>query len=291
MAYSAASCPSYAVGCQLNPITNAKYDGCCVSDSVFVFAQNYTLGLTYKTASPAWAKTSVSSAIGTQFTIHGLWADHCDGTYETTKWINQTAGIANGTNYDLIGCDATRADQNLLGTLSADCSTSYILDAVKPYWKGGDGDDNWLISHEWNKHGTCTGSFGASCYPTLKSAVVAFMDTTLQVYKQLDLATAFKNAGIVPSDTVTYTRAQFQDAHIKAFGAPGAFQCQGNTNGKGKGPQYLSEVWTYLQEVPNKKYVPFDADKVVGPGTTYNGCNATIPIIYAVTANPANTFI
>ncbi|KAJ3291378.1 ribonuclease T2-like [Rhizoclosmatium sp. JEL0117] len=284
------SCPSYAVGCQLNPVTNAKYDACCVSDSVFVFAQNYSIGLTYRTASPAWTKNSVAAAIGPKFTMHGLWADHCDGSYETTKWTNQALGLANGTNYDLFGCDASRAFQNAQQVIAADCNNAYLNTWIDTFWRAGDGDNNWLVAHEWSKHGTCTGSFGNACYPGQGpfAGFFDFLKVSLAVYQQLDIMAAFNNAGIFPSDVNTYTLAQLVAAHKTAFGAPGAMQCQGNT-GKGVGPQYLSEVWTYLQEVPNKRYVPFDAN-TIGPKVVYNSCNDSIPIIIPVTPSPLNKF-
>ncbi|KAI9328615.1 ribonuclease T2-like protein [Obelidium mucronatum] len=293
---SASVCPSYAIGCRNaenvpgpdkpDPIwvslgvlvNNATYDECCVSNNIFVFAQNYTVGLSYKSPNFGWTKNEVVASIGNRFTIHGLWADHCDGSYEGTKW-NADHTIKTSIDYDLVGCDVTHAFQNAADVILSNCNKAYLYDYMSANWVGGDGDNNWFWSHEWSKHGTCTGSFKDRCYDGSSKfqGFFDFLQVNIEVYTKLDMMDAFKKSGIVPSDSATYTLAGLNAAHKAAFGFEGGMQCVKN-NGK----QYLTEVWTYLTEAPGHKYNPVSPTIVPSP---YQSCNGSLPIVFALTAN------
>ncbi|KAJ3074991.1 ribonuclease T2-like [Podochytrium sp. JEL0797] len=279
MALSSANCPSFAVGCQPNPITAALYPECCVSNNIFVFAQNYTVGLSYKTPNFDWTHNAVVADIGPKFSMHGLWADNCDGSYNGTKWnTNHTAKV--GIDYDLIGCDASRATENAGDLIQGSCSYSYLYDWMNKNWRAGNGDNNWFWSHEWSKHGTCTGSFAASCFDgsIAHQDMFTFFQTSIEVFTKLDIMSAFTSQGIYPSDTTTYTLAQLNAAHKSAFGFTGGMQCVKNS-----GKQYLNEVWSYLTEAPGHKYIV--ADPSIAGANPYQACNGSLPIYFPLTAN------
>ncbi|KAI8622581.1 ribonuclease T2-like protein [Chytriomyces sp. MP71] len=269
----ASNCPSYAVGCQTNPFTGAAYDSCCVSNTgLLVFAQNYTTGLSYKVNS-TWTKNAVVAEIGNRFTVHGLWADNCDGSYNGTKYVN---GVKTGIDYDLIGCDASRAFENAADVIKANPTYQWLADWMNVNWRAGDGDNSWFWSHEWSKHGTCTSSFEPKCYGAdfkKNDDFFDFMTVSIQVYKSLDLLSAFKASGIVPSDSVAYKLSDLNAAHKAAFGFEGGMQCVVRS-----GNQYLNEVWTYMNEVPGHNF------QVIAPvAGAYQSCKNTTAIYIPVT--------
>ncbi|KAJ3231879.1 ribonuclease T2-like [Chytriomyces hyalinus] len=245
-------CPSYAVGCQADPFSGALYDSCCVSATgLFVFAQNFTTGLSY--GPNPWTRNQVVSEIGARFTLHGLWADNCDGTFNGTKYI-EPGHIKNTSlpDYDLYGCDKARSFENAAQVLATRPSKARLTKWMKTNWRAGDGDDSWFWSHEWSKHGTCTSSFNPSCYGKAFKKYddfFDFMEVSIEVFKGLDMLSAFKAASIVPSDTKQYNITQLNAAHKAAFGVEGGMQCV-----KRDGVQYLSEVWTYMNEVPGHNF-------------------------------------
>lgn len=65
------------------------------------------------------------------WTIHGLWPDNCDGTYQSN-------------------CDEARAYKNITEILKAEGRTE-LLDYMNTYWKDEDGDDESFWEHEWGK--------------------------------------------------------------------------------------------------------------------------------------------
>ncbi|KAJ3092606.1 ribonuclease T2-like [Physocladia obscura] len=270
-------CPSFAVGCQTNPLNGQKYDGCCVSqDGLFVFAQNYTTGLSYDGLNRNWTTNSVVAEIGPRFTIHGLWPDNCDGTYNSTTW-NANHTEKTSFDYDLYGCDATRAVQDaqsiLLSEAEGSCATAALLDFMQTNWRVGNRDDNWFWSHEWSKHGTCASSYDPQCLDTsdVYAGLVDFFGAAVAVFKHIDLLAAFGAAGIVPSDSTTYNLTALNNAHQTAFGFPGGMQCVSRN-----GSQYLSEVWSYLSETPNHNYIAASPDLVVAGA--YQSCKLALPI-------------
>lgn len=69
------------------------------------------------------------------WTIHGLWPDNCDGTYQEY-------------------CDDSREYSNITSILEAQNRTE-LLSYMKEYWpdyEGADEDESFW-EHEWNKHG------------------------------------------------------------------------------------------------------------------------------------------
>ncbi|EDN90644.1 hypothetical protein SS1G_00044 [Sclerotinia sclerotiorum 1980 UF-70] len=113
------------------------------------------------------------------WTIHGLWPDHCDGTYDSN-------------------CDSSRAYSSITNILSAAGQTSLL-----------------------------------SSYTT-GAEVVDFFNVAVDLFKILPTYTWLANAGIVPSNTKTYTSAQIQAALTAGFGYPATIQCSSSS---------LNAVW------------------------------------------------
>lgn len=155
------------------------------------------------------------------WTIHGLWPDNCDGTYEQN-------------------CDPSRAYTNITAILTAAGQTS-LLSYMNTYWKNDpdDGSDESLWEHEWEKHGTCISTLDTDCYTnyTPQEEVVDFFNKVVSLFKTLPSYTWLSNAGIVPSSTATYTSAQILAALKAPRGVTAVIQCA-NTN-------QLDEIWYF----------------------------------------------
>ncbi len=196
------------------------------------------------------------------FTLHGLWSDNCDGTYQQF-------------------CNKEMAIKNVTGILEKK-NEQKLLSEMERIWKNFNGDDHSLWLHEFNKHGTCMSTFDPGCYqekPTLSSSptetiekvqlneasssytdvldtvVVDFFHTAVNAFYKLPTFEFLKEEGIVPSKTKTYTYDQIDSALSKHFfGKKVHFSCNRF--------QALQEVWYYytiLGSVQFGKYHPIDA--------------------------------
>ncbi|KAF5312892.1 hypothetical protein D9619_002613 [Psilocybe cf. subviscida] len=135
------------------------------------------------------------------WTIHGLWPDRCDGTYDQN-------------------CDTSRAYTGL-GSLLANNDASDTLAVMNKYWVDLDGDNESFWEHEWSKHGTCMSTFKPSCLPSGASKgaeAVAYFQTTVRLFQSLPTYTWLANAGILPSSSSTWTLSQLTSA-LKAQSA------------------------------------------------------------------------
>lgn len=79
--------------------------------------------------------TSPPSGPTNSWTIHGLWPDNCDGTYEAN-------------------CDSSRAYTNITQILQSFGQTD-LLNYMNTYWTSNSGTNEAFWEHEWGKHGTC----------------------------------------------------------------------------------------------------------------------------------------
>lgn len=153
------------------------------------------------------------------WTIHGLWPDHCDGTYDAN-------------------CDDSRAYTNISAILQAAGDTD-TLSYMQTYWKDYQGNDESFWEHEWGKHGTCISTVNPTCYTDYQPTeeVPDFFDRTVALFKTLPSYTWLKDAGIVPSTSATYTASAIQAALSKNHGAQVYLGCQSGA---------LDEIWYYF---------------------------------------------
>ncbi|PYH76076.1 ribonuclease M [Aspergillus uvarum CBS 121591] len=128
------------------------------------------------------------------WTIHGLWPDNCDGSYQSN-------------------CDASRAYTNITEILEAQGRTE-LLEYMNTYWQSDDESNEEFWEHEWAKHGTCINTIDPSCYTdyTAQEEVGDFFDKTVSLFKTLDSYTALADAGITPSSSKTYKLSDIEDA-------------------------------------------------------------------------------
>lgn len=103
----------------------------------------------------------------TSWTIHGLWPNNCDGTYDED-------------------CDETRAYTNITQLLEAAGQTT-VLDYMQTYWVSDDESNEAFWDHEWETHGTCISTLEPSCYTdyTPGEEAVDFFTTVVSLFKTL----------------------------------------------------------------------------------------------------------
>ncbi|KAJ8084526.1 hypothetical protein PM082_003298 [Marasmius tenuissimus] len=146
------------------------------------------------------------------WTIHGLWPDNCDGSFEES-------------------CDPSRAYTDIPSLLTSQ-GASDTLSFIQEFWKNNNGDDEGLWEHEWAKHGTCMSTLRTSCLPSGSprgAEAVAYFQTVVKLFKSLPTYTWLASQGITPSSTATYTLSQLTSALTAASGGfKPALQCSGS---------------------------------------------------------------
>ncbi|KAI9330562.1 ribonuclease T2-like protein [Zopfochytrium polystomum] len=266
-------CPATAVGCQKNPLTGSLYDSCCVAvNGLLVFSQNWTAGQ-LNDANPAhatWYDPSVRSILPqNHWTIHGLWPDNCDGSYNSSE----------------LGCDPNRV-YNDLETRIKDLEDETLLSKMYKYWLSGNKDYNWFWSHEWTKHATCFSPIDPKCYGadyTTKVDIKDYFSISVKLMEHFNLYKIFADAGVVPSYTTTYYRANFSNALTAATGYRGGIQCVKDA----KSNYYVSEVYIYMYSLPDFDFEVVSPDVVNYTDSTgkinrdFQSCPDNVQIIYA----------
>ncbi|OJD11875.1 hypothetical protein AJ78_07445 [Emergomyces pasteurianus Ep9510] len=198
------SCPNPQLSCK---VEFKSQDTCCF---------HYPGGLLLQTQ--FW-DTDPPTGPEDSWTIHGLWPDHCDGSFDAF-------------------CDPSRSVHNLSSILEQS-GRSELLAYMKSHWKSFRGDDENLWEHEWNKHGTCISTLEPNCYPDYgdQQQVVTYFQKAVDLFLRLPSYDILSTAGISPSDTLTYTLDAIEDTLKKAHGREVAVKCRNGV---------LHEIWYYF---------------------------------------------
>ncbi|KAI1753413.1 ribonuclease Trv [Xylaria castorea] len=142
------------------------------------------------------------------WTLHGLWPDLCDGSYDqycgmTPRFNNITAMLK---HYD----------------------QGELMDSMNRYWIANYGTNEHLWAHEYNKHGTCINTLAPSCYgenytPGLE--VVDYFVRAFGLFRMLDTYYALQRVGIEPDAHKTYALADIQAALEEFSGSRVILKC------------------------------------------------------------------
>lgn len=209
--------------------------------------------------------TNPSTGPTDSWTIHGLWPDNCDGTFEEN-------------------CDSSRAYTNIAGLLTAQ-GASDTLAFMQTNWVDINGQNEQFWEHEWSTHGTCYSTLEPSCLPSgsAKGAeAVAFFNTVVKLFKTLPTFSFLSAAGITPSSTKTYTLSSVIAAIKAATGVTPQLSCSSGS---------LNQIFYYyslqgsvidgkfnLIDAPSTgscpstiKYTPKTGSSSGGSGTTTTG--------------------
>ncbi|KZT54777.1 RNase Le2 [Calocera cornea HHB12733] len=171
------------------------------------------------------------------WTIHGLWPDHCDGSYSED-------------------CDPSRDYSSITDILTNAGATS-TLSYMQTYWKNDpdDGSDEELWEHEWATHGTCYSTLAPDC---ISSSVygqdaVYFFDRVVALFQTRNTYQFLESRGITPSNSKTHTQSSILSALKAASGYTPAISCSGSD---------LSQISWYFNlkgSLIDGTFLPYDA--------------------------------
>ncbi|KAJ5578741.1 Ribonuclease T2 [Penicillium hispanicum] len=210
------------VAADLKTCTNDNTFSCHSSSKEPTCCYNYPGGALLQTQ--FW-DTDPATGPSDSWTIHGLWPDNCDGTYQSS-------------------CDSSREYSNITDILQAQDRTD-LLSYMKQYWVDIDGDDESFWSHEWSKHGTCINTIDPSCYTDYseQEEVGDFFQKVVDLFKTLDTYKALSKAGITPDDSKTYSLSDIESALSDLHDGKQAYV--GCEDGK------LNQVWYFFNVAGN----------------------------------------
>ncbi|RCK65020.1 Ribonuclease T2-like 1-B [Candida viswanathii] len=178
------------------------------------------------------------------FTAHGLWNMYCGGHSYPQSCDRSLAVPNNGATLRDIIVDQF-GDQAL-------------YDGLSSVWKDIRGDDAQFWAHEWNKHGTCFSTIKPGCYDSREyrtnQNVYDFFRTAYFLFQKVPTFEWLGEAGVVPSDTETYSAEQVLGALKGKFGKDVYFKC--DSSGA------INEVWYYFNvrgPLLNHDFLPIDA--------------------------------
>lgn len=182
--------------------------------------------------------TEPSTGPADSWTIHGLWPDHCDGTFDQN-------------------CDRSRA-YNDIRELLTDNDASDTLSFMDEYWVDINGDNDHFWVHEWGKHGTCMSTLKPKCLPNDSprgAEAVAYFKTIVKLFQTLPTYEWFAKAGITPSPSKKHTLDELTSALKSASGYKPALDCKhGVLNG-------ISWYFNLRGSVIDGTFIAIDAPK------------------------------
>ncbi|KAI6120577.1 ribonuclease T2 [Pisolithus croceorrhizus] len=198
------------------------------------------------------------------WTIHGLWLDNCDGSYD--QYCDLTRQYDPDPSPSVLpdGTPVPPYTGPSVKTFSEDFGRWDLLKCN--FWinQGAPNEDFW--AHEFSKHATCTSTFDVACYePDYKEHqdVVNSYEAVVKVFQLYPTYNMLAAAGIVPSNGTTYTLAQITNALYSQTGAIPYLGYSGNG-------VVLDEVW-YFHHVLGTVRTPAQVDSVHGLKKTMTG--------------------
>ncbi|KAF2972757.1 hypothetical protein GQX73_g782 [Xylaria multiplex] len=191
---SRATCSSTVESCS-SAASSSSVSSCCVNKPGGQFLQTQF-----------WDTDPVTGP-SNSWTIHGLWPDNCDGTYDQN-------------------CDSSRAYTDIT-TILQNNGKSSLVSYMQNYWQSNSESAEAFWEHEWSTHGTCVSTLETSCYSSYTRGQEAadYFQVVVDLFKTLDTYSALSAAGITPSSTKTYTSAQIQAALLKVTGKAAVISC------------------------------------------------------------------
>ncbi|KAJ3097073.1 ribonuclease T2-like [Phlyctochytrium bullatum] len=259
-------CPPSAIACQNDTLTGKPYDSCCVgTDGLVVFSMNWTAGhLMNPDRRKNWFDLEkVKQQPKDVWTIHGLWPDHCDGTYSN----------------DDRGCDYPNRYYEDVETRLKAIAPASLMEKIFTYWPSGNGDYQWFLSHEFTKHGTCLSVLDPPCYgPNYKKDqdVLDYFVASMAIFERFPLYKIFAKHSIVPSTERTYLRSEFHAALRAETGHEGGLLCARDLDAKDPKVKYfVSELFLYFINRPGLQFDHIDPIK-----NGFQSCPDNVPLYY-----------
>ncbi|KAK2603123.1 hypothetical protein N8I77_009603 [Diaporthe amygdali] len=154
------------------------------------------------------------------WTLHGLWPDLCDGSYDA--YCNMAPHFTNITD------------------VLAHYGQTELRAFMDRYWVANRGSNAHLWTHEYNKHATCINTLNPQCYGDNYDAgqeVVDYFTRATGLFRMLDTYTALSLAGIEPSARTHYPLEDVRRILEQFSGGKVVLRCGGRRRDE------LHEAW------------------------------------------------
>lgn len=199
------------------------------------------------------------------WTIHGLWPDNCDGSYDQYCDLSRQYDPSPDPSKLPDGTPVPPYKGPGVQTFIEEFGRVDLLEYMNTFWinQGAPNEDFW--AHEFSKHATCTSTFDTACYgPDYKEhmEVVSFYETVTKVFQMYPTYNMLAASGVLPSNKTTYNLSQLQSALRSQTGAIPYVGCSGNGT-------VLDEVWYFHHVLGTEQYGHF---KTLD-STTNSTCN------------------
>ncbi|KZS99004.1 ribonuclease T2 [Sistotremastrum niveocremeum HHB9708] len=209
--------------------------------------------------------------------IHGLWPDFCDGSFTQYCDISRqydphpSPNVSNGINIPSYTGPTVDTFIKAFGRYD-------LLEYMNTFWINQGDTNAHFWAHEFSKHATCFSTFDTKCYePYIEHEdVINFFDTVIAAYKTFPTGKFLASAGIVPSNSTTYSLAAMQNAVKAHTGAIPYFGCTGPEAPNKDGRTIVDEVWHFNHVIGSPQQLNF---KHIDSVTT-SSCSPTGPIRY-----------
>lgn len=224
------------------------------------------------------------------FTQHGLWGNMCSYGYpqfcDPSLEINPNGEIIRSIIVDQFG------DEELYNNMSYS-------------WKDYHGKDSSFWAHEYNKHGTCFSTIKPSCYLSKapkNQNLYDFFRIAIGLFNRLPTYDWLAEAGIVPTNSKTYSLSEIQSALNDKFGANVFIKCDYN--------HAINEIWYYHHvkgSLLQHNFLPIDSvahtncpstgikyppkGKIAHPTLTTKTTTGTSTTIHNPTGIPARAYV
>ncbi|EKM84152.1 hypothetical protein AGABI1DRAFT_51918 [Agaricus bisporus var. burnettii JB137-S8] len=206
------------------------------------------------------------------WTLHGLWPDNCDGSFEQYCDFSRQfdpapdpAVLPNGVPIPVYKGPGVDVFIKQFGK-------NKLLDYMNTYWiaQGTPNADFW--AHEFSKHATCTSTFDVACYGEdyqKHVEVIDFFETAIRFFQNFPTFKLLAAANIVPSNKTMYKLDDLEAAVISQLGAVPYFGCTHNGT-------VLSEVWYFTHVFGTEQFGSIKTIESVTPSS----CNRSGEIWY-----------
>lgn len=197
------------------------------------------------------------------WTIHGLWPDNCDGSFDQYCDLSRQydpapspTNFPNGTVipvYKGPGVD----------TFIKHFGRGQLLDYMNKYWINQGALNEVFWAHEFSKHATCTSTFDVACYGQdykRNAEVVDFFDAAIRAFQHFPTYNLLAAGGIVPSNKTTYKLNDLEAVVKSQTGATPFFGCVNNGT-------VLSEVWYFNHVFGTEQFGSFKSVDSTTPST------------------------
>ncbi|KAI9444830.1 ribonuclease T2 [Lactarius indigo] len=206
------------------------------------------------------------------WTIHGLWPDNCDGSFESYCDLSRQYDPNPSPNVLPDGTPVPAYNGSGVDTFILEFGRLDLLNYMEKYWVSQGSPNKAFWAHEFSKHATCTSTFDVACYGPgylPHQDVVDFFDAVVRAFRQFPTYDILASAGIVPSNTTTYQLNDIQNTLNAQTGGIPFLGCGNNGT-------VLQEVWYFNHISGTEQFGRFKAMNSV----TKSSCSSTAEIHY-----------